>query len=177
MLIEELSRDECLAVIDQSRLARLGCARENQPYIVPVYVALGESDSGELYLYGFTTPGQKIEWMRDNPKVCVEWDQVVAFNRWTSVVAVGVFDELTGDSGESDAMHGRSPASKSPPGANSNWSERARAHQLLQQQADWWQPGFAVHKARSAQGQSGSQYVIVYYRIRIDLLTGRRATP
>ena len=47
----------------RSVFGRLGCASDNQPYVVPTYFAY------EPYqLYGFATVGRKIEWMRKNPK-------------------------------------------------------------------------------------------------------------
>jgi len=39
MVIREMSREECLRVLAGARLARLACAHENQPYVVPVYLA------------------------------------------------------------------------------------------------------------------------------------------
>ena len=74
MVIREMSKKECLRKLTGARLARLACSRENQPYVVPVYLACDEASG---CLYGFTTPGQKIEWMRANPRVCVEVDEVV----------------------------------------------------------------------------------------------------
>ena len=62
--------------------------RENQPYVVPVYLTYDVLSGGEPCLYGFTTPGQKIEWMRANPLVCVEVDEVTAHDQWVSVIAL-----------------------------------------------------------------------------------------
>ena len=76
MVIREMSREECLQVLADARLARLACAFENQPYVVPVYLAYHQPARGEPCLYGFTTQGQKVEWMRANPLVCVEVDEV-----------------------------------------------------------------------------------------------------
>ena len=72
-MIREMSREECLGVLARATLVRLACAHENQPYVVPVYLVFHAS-SGEECFYGFTTPGQKVEWMRSNPLVCVEMD-------------------------------------------------------------------------------------------------------
>jgi nitroimidazol reductase NimA-like FMN-containing flavoprotein (pyridoxamine 5'-phosphate oxidase superfamily) len=85
-----MSKGECLGVLARVRLARLGCARENQPYIVPVYLAYEATGC----LYGFTTPGQKVEWMRTNPLVCVEVDEVATPDQWVSVIAFGRYEEL-----------------------------------------------------------------------------------
>jgi uncharacterized protein len=88
MNIREMSKEESLRVLAGAKLARLACAHENQPYVVPVY----HEASG--CLYGFTTPGQKIEWMRANPLVCVEVDEVAAYDQWVSVVVIGRYEEL-----------------------------------------------------------------------------------
>src|SRR5947207_9265572 len=92
MVIHEMSRKECIRVLAGARLARLACAHENQPYVVPVYLAYDEASG---CLYGFTTPGQKIEWMRANPLVCVEVDEVEAHDQGVSVIVFGRYEELT----------------------------------------------------------------------------------
>ena len=94
MLIHEMSRDDCIRVLAAARLARLGCA-QNQPYVVPVYLTYDVLPGGEPCLYGFTTPGQKVEWMRANPLVCIEVDDVVAHDQWMSVIAFGHYEELS----------------------------------------------------------------------------------
>lgn len=45
MVIREMSREECLGVLARGRLARLACARANQPYVVPVYFAYHEASA------------------------------------------------------------------------------------------------------------------------------------
>ena len=89
MLIRELSRQESLDLLARSRLGRLACARGAMPYIVPLYFAYDDE-----YLYSFSTFGQKIEWMRDNPNVCVEVDEVANPQQWVSVVIFGQFEEM-----------------------------------------------------------------------------------
>ena len=64
MVIHEMTEQECRAMLAGINVARLACARDNQPYIVPIRVDL----DGE-FLYGYATLGQKIEWMRENPLV------------------------------------------------------------------------------------------------------------
>src|ERR1022692_3975080 len=71
MFIEEMTEAECLTTLARTRLGRLACAHKNKPYVVPIYFVYEK-----FYLYGFTTPGQKVEWMRSNPLVCVELDEI-----------------------------------------------------------------------------------------------------
>ncbi len=148
MVVQEMTWDESLTMLSSARLARLACARENQPYIVPLFLRYLRP-----FLYGFTMPGQKVEWMRANPHVCVEFDDIKSFDHWTSVIIIGQYEELPD---------------------SSQWvQERLRAFELLQQNANWWEPGDA---AKGPQGSTEPSQAI-YYRIRIDGITGRRATP
>lgn len=145
MLIHELTRDECRAVLDRSHLARLACSRHDQPYIVPIYI---EFDGGED-IYSFSTVGQKVDWMRANPRVCVEVDDVTDTAHWISVVAIGRYEELTDAPGDRDARH--------------------RARQLLERRHEFWLPAAAKLPASASEHPT-----TVLYRIRIDRLSGRR---
>src|SRR5579863_1195450 len=89
MRISDMQDHECRDTLRRLAFGRLGCARDNQPYIVPIYFAY-EPD----HLYGFATLGRKIEWMRTNPRVCVQLDEVFGNDNWTSVIVVGRYEEL-----------------------------------------------------------------------------------
>lgn len=159
MGIREMRQEECLRVLARTRLARLACAHENQPYIVPVYLTYEELSG---CLYGFTTPGQKVEWMRANPLVCVEVDEITADNQWVSVIVFGRYEELA-ETPESD-------------GARFRGQERPRqAWQILKTHPVWWEPGCSVCAAR-ADRDPAEAYIPVYYRVRIDRVTGHEAT-
>lgn len=148
MLIREMNREESLAFLAGKRFARLGCAWKGQPYILPIRI-VQESN----HLYCFSTVGQKIEWMRKNPLVCVEADEIESQQKWCSVVAFGRYTEL--------------------PKTPDFEKERHRAHALLWPDGEVWEPGYArtiVH---------GKTHVLeaVYFKIRLDDVSGRRATP
>jgi uncharacterized protein len=89
MLIKKMSLRECRNLLARVGFGRLACARENQPYIVPIYFAY-EPD----HLYGFSTIGRKIEWMRLNPFVCLQTDEVLNRHNWASVIVLGRYEEL-----------------------------------------------------------------------------------
>jgi nitroimidazol reductase NimA-like FMN-containing flavoprotein (pyridoxamine 5'-phosphate oxidase superfamily) len=55
-------------------------------------------------LYALTGPGTKLRMMRANPLVTVEVDAGVASDRWKSVIAEGVFEELTAPDDQGKAM-------------------------------------------------------------------------
>jgi hypothetical protein len=144
--IHELTGDECRTALARTSLARLACAHADQPYIVPI---LCYFDADGDCLYSVAAAGQKIAWMRANPKVCVEVSEIGDRYHWTTVVAFGRYEELT-DSVADDHL-------------------RRRAHELFEQRHEWWFP--AMRKP-----EPGGAAQAVVYRIRIDRLTGRRAS-
>lgn len=148
MQILELTNKECVELLTRLRLGRLACSRDDQPYIVPIYFACHER-----MLYSFASCGKKIDWMRANPLVCVEADEIINRQDWTSVVVQGRFEELV------DAAKWR--------------LERELAHELLQQEAMWWEPAYV----RTAHLDAPDELIPIYYRIHIDQMTGRRARP
>ena len=145
MLIHEMTEDECRAALEQMDFGRLACARDDQPYVVPVNFA-----SDGRHLYGLTTLGQKIEWMRSNPRVCLEADERTYHDRWVSVVVFGRYEELP------DTLEYR--------------GARSRALEILQNRTMWWEPASVPTERRE-------QRAPIFYRISIERLTGRRATP
>jgi nitroimidazol reductase NimA-like FMN-containing flavoprotein (pyridoxamine 5'-phosphate oxidase superfamily) len=161
------------------RLARLACAFENQPYVVPVYLAYYAPPGEQACLYGFATPGQKVEWMRANPFVCVEVDEVESYDQWVSVIVLGRYEELPkpqGGEGE------RLPARAEPPHGSSaapltteRGDEPRLAHQVLQARGMWWEPAATAWAARTHRDPS-EPFTLVYYKVRIDTVTGHRAT-
>jgi uncharacterized protein len=148
MVIHELTNNECIKVLRRLGFGRLACSHDNHPYIVPIYFAYRES-----YLYSFATLGQKIEWMRANPQVCVETDEIINHFQWESVVVQGQYEELE------DAPE---------------WmGQRILAYGLLQQRAMWWEPAHI----RTAHLIAEGELIPIYYRIHVDQMTGRRARP
>jgi uncharacterized protein len=147
MIIHELTGPECREVLGRVSLGRLACCRGEQPYVVPVFLYFdGEGDC----LYGFAAVGQKIDWMRSNPKVCVEMDDVADQTHWTTVLVFGRFEEI-GDSGPDDIA-------------------RNRAFHLFHQRPDWWLPGIGKREG------GREHHAAVIYRIQIERVSGRRAS-
>lgn len=146
MLIHELSGAECAALLQRVRVGRLACAREGQPYVVPVHFSF---DPERRCVYSFSTVGQKIRWMRENPLVCLEVEEISDKDHWQTVLAFGRYEELD------DA----------PDGADA----RQRAQERFEARKEWWLP--AAAKLSSGEERPA----VVLYRLRIDRLTGRRA--
>jgi nitroimidazol reductase NimA-like FMN-containing flavoprotein (pyridoxamine 5'-phosphate oxidase superfamily) len=169
VLFEELTREESLELLARLRLGRLACARGNQPYVVPFYFAYDNN-----YLYSFSMVGQKIEWMRANPLVCVEAEEIVSPRQWTSVVIFGRYEELV----ESEADRARRnqpphPLSRSISETPELPSTRDFAYRLLRQNAMWWEAGSVKPGGRNTELPP----VPLYYRIHIVQITGHRSIP
>jgi uncharacterized protein len=145
MVIQEMTERECRAMLAGANVARLACARNNQPYIVPIHVDL----AGEC-LYGYATLGQKIEWMRQNPLVCLEIDELISHGQWASVVVFGHYEEL--------------------PDIPEHEGARRVAERLFQRHPAWWEPASVPLAGRE-------QRTPIVFRIRLGRVTGRRAVP
>lgn len=117
MLVHELTREECSAVLGRATIARLACIRDGEPYVVPIHVAFDG-----YHLYGLSTLGRKIESMRAHSRVCVEVDEIQDPGSWTSVLAFGDYEELTPTHDEAARL----------------WAER-----LLMPRAEFWSPALA----------------------------------
>jgi uncharacterized protein len=148
MLIQEITREESVALLSRNRLGRLACAREGQPYITPITF----SHDGD-YLYSFGTVGQKIEWMRINPLVCVEAEELESANKWATVIVLGRYEELP----------------------NTPEFEEARrvANALLQRHSAWWEPGYVKTILDGVE----RKLELVHFRIHMVHISGHRARP
>jgi nitroimidazol reductase NimA-like FMN-containing flavoprotein (pyridoxamine 5'-phosphate oxidase superfamily) len=146
MIVREMTEQENTAVVSAGRLARLACAKEGQPYVVPIHYAFADH-----HLYSFSMPGQKVDWMLSNPKVCVQIDDLSSARSWKSVVVYGTFEELPDRIGTKVA--------------------RDHAWTLLEKHANWWEPGGLKPTLPPVAGASNH----LFYRIRIESMTGRQA--
>jgi nitroimidazol reductase NimA-like FMN-containing flavoprotein (pyridoxamine 5'-phosphate oxidase superfamily) len=86
----KLNAEEIENVLTNQMIGRIGCTANNTTYIVPVSYAYDED-----YVYCHTHKGLKIDMMRNNPNVCFEVDTMENMANWKSVIAWGIFEELT----------------------------------------------------------------------------------
>jgi uncharacterized protein len=146
MLIDEMTEQECREALTHTSFGRLGCSLSDQPYIVPVCLAC-EAD----FIYVFSTLGKKIVWMRANPKVCIQIDEVKGQGQWSSVIINGRYEELL------ELQHA---------------GERKRARQLLEKRTQWW-----LNTLAERQLKLGDHLIEpLFFRICIDSMTGLCAT-
>lgn len=149
MFIHHMTEGECQRALQNASVGRLGCARDNQPYVVPIYFAYSDK-----HLYAISTIGQKIEWMRANPQVCIEVDEVNSPDAWMSLVVFGRYEEL--------------------PDVPEFKRAREQALTVLQRRsALWWEPACISQNHRD----TPHSCTPVAYRIHIERVTGLQATP
>lgn len=145
MKVENVSTDIATAILRRGHLAHLACASENQPYLVPLAYAY---DAGSIYV--FSMPGQKVDWMRGNPKVSVLVEEHEPGRMWQSVLVEGTYEELTDTPQHKLALD--------------------RAWMLLARHASWWEPGGLRPGPQTIADHSPH----LFFRINVGSITGRR---
>jgi len=148
MLIRDMSWQDSINLLTRARLCRLACVHERQPYIVPMCCAYEDN-----YLYSFSTHGQKTDWMRENPLVCIEADEISSLQDWATVVVFGSYEEL--------------------PNTPEFEAHRKNAYDLLQMRPVWWEPAYT----KTVIGEKTRPIDPVYFRIFIEQITGHRGFP
>ncbi len=85
-----LTSGEIEEMLANQLIGRIGCNADNRTYVVPIsYAYDGEN------VYCHTYEGLKVMMMRTNPDVCFEVDTMDNLANWRSVIAWGIFEELT----------------------------------------------------------------------------------
>jgi uncharacterized protein len=147
MRIVAISKEECIEMLERVSIGRLGCSLGDQPYVVPVAFSY-EPDS----IYIFSTLGKKIKWMRQNPKVCLQADEVGNRRNWTSVIVTGKYMEL------------REPQYT---------AQREHAKEQLAQYSHYWQTALAERREQT----SDLSIEPVFFRVDIESMSGLQAVP
>ena len=88
--INDMTFGEIEQLLDRVRYGHLGCAHNNHPYVVPIHFAY---DDRTIYIY--TTEGKKSDMIDANAEVCLQVEEVIDDENWSSVVVVGDAERLT----------------------------------------------------------------------------------
>jgi nitroimidazol reductase NimA-like FMN-containing flavoprotein (pyridoxamine 5'-phosphate oxidase superfamily) len=84
-----LSEAEAQNLIASSKIGRLGCVDNGEPYVVPVNYLFEDGS-----IYSHSLPGRKINAMRTHSRTCLQVDEIVSDFLWRSVIAFGNFEEI-----------------------------------------------------------------------------------
>ena len=102
--IHPLPPNEIEALLHTAVVGRIACCGHGEdelgrPYLVP----LAYGYDGEA-VYAHSAVGRKIRLMRANPLVTFEVDRAEAPDRWRSVIADGIYEELTDSAARAYAL-------------------------------------------------------------------------
>jgi len=136
-MMKMLSDEEARKLFQSARVARLGCIVNGEPYIVPINCYL-DGDS----LHSHSLPGLKISGLRENPRACVQVDEIESDLYWRSAIAFGRFEEITKANERADIL-----------------AKLLRKFPLMT-------------PVESAIAVDGSAPEVIVFRIRIERLTG-----
>jgi len=136
-MIKMLSNDETRNLFQRARVARLGCIVNGEPYVVPINCQL----DGD-YLYSHSLPGSKISGLRENPRACVQVDEIESDLHWSSAIAFGKYEEIAKSNQRADIL-----------------TKLLRKYPLLT-------------PVESAIAIDGSAPEVIVFRIKIERLTG-----
>ena len=78
------------ALLQREHFGHLGCARDGRPYVLPMNYAY---DGKELFF--FTTEGMKTQFIKANPHVCLQVEEITDSTHWRSVMVIGKAEQIT----------------------------------------------------------------------------------
>lgn len=88
--VEDMPPAEMHSLLQTANFGHLGCANNSRPYVFPMHYAY---DGKELYF--LTTEGMKTQFLKGNPQVCLQVEQVTDSSHWRSVMVIGHAERLT----------------------------------------------------------------------------------
>jgi nitroimidazol reductase NimA-like FMN-containing flavoprotein (pyridoxamine 5'-phosphate oxidase superfamily) len=74
----------------EGSVGRLGCIDNGAPYVVPVSYLFHDDN-----IYVHSLVGRKIRALRENPRACLQVDEVKDSYHWRSALAFGHYEEVT----------------------------------------------------------------------------------
>ena len=139
--VEDMPPVEMHNLLQTANFGHLGCAQNGRPYVVPMHYAY---DGKELYF--FTTEGMKTQFMKDNPRVCLQVEEVSDSSHWRSTMVIGRAERLT------------------------NRDEMERAMQLITERNPSLTPAISATQIDTW----GRSVDIALYRIQPEIIDGRK---
>jgi nitroimidazol reductase NimA-like FMN-containing flavoprotein (pyridoxamine 5'-phosphate oxidase superfamily) len=142
MNIQKMNDGDCMTLIRSQRTGRLGCCKDGRPYVVPVHYVCADA-----LVFSFSMPGRKLDFMRSNPNVCFEVENIEQSDKWKCAVIEGIFHEFTTE------------------------EDKQRAWEVLQEHNDWWEVGGQTVQ----HGEHDGDRKPIFFSISMDIVTGREA--
>ena len=95
-----MNEDQATMLLARQRVGRLGCIAHGGPYIVPVNYYFEDG-----FAHSHSLPGLKISALREDPRACLQVDDIESDVRWRSVLAFGNYEEVIKPSERSDILN------------------------------------------------------------------------
>ncbi|WP_339754325.1 pyridoxamine 5'-phosphate oxidase family protein [uncultured Winogradskyella sp.] len=92
-MIRILNKVERLKLLETNYIGNLSYIYRNRPYIAPITYYYNKQAN---IIIGYSAEGHKVKAMRKHNNVCLSVSDIDSVNSWKSVLAQGVFIELTG---------------------------------------------------------------------------------
>ncbi len=97
--VHEMSGAEIEEMLGRIGYGHLACARNNQPYVVPIHYVYEKPD-----IFVYTTEGLKTEIIDENPQICLQLEELVDDTDWQSVVINGEAERLVDREKKEDVL-------------------------------------------------------------------------
>ena len=94
-MLKNLEMEECLEVLGNNYIGRLGYIFGQIPYIIPITFY---HDVNTKCIISYSANGHKLHAMRLYSKVTLQVDEIESLQNWKSVLVQGRFEELKGSS-------------------------------------------------------------------------------
>ena len=89
-MIGVMSNEEVQSLLCRRKLGRLAMSANDRPYLTPINFAY----DGE-FIYCCSSFGRKIATLREQPLVCFEVEEIDDHSNWRTVIAEGLYEEIT----------------------------------------------------------------------------------
>jgi len=99
-MLVTLNEHQARQILAENCMGRLGCIVDRGPYIVPINYYYEDEN-----IYSHSLPGTKISALRQNPRSCLQVDEIITNLKWRSVLAYGTFEEIVGTSQKAEVLN------------------------------------------------------------------------
>lgn len=91
-MLAQLGKEDAYNLLRRHKFGHLGCVVDGAPYVLPINYWC---DDGHILVH--STPGQKINALRENPAVCLQVEEIEDDYNWHSAIAYGKYEEITAE--------------------------------------------------------------------------------
>ena len=97
--VKDMTFAEIEALLHRANYAHLGCAHDNHPYVLPIHFTYADRT---IYIY--TTEGKKSSIIDANPEICLQIEEVIDNENWSSIIVVGDAEKVA-DAGDREKAY------------------------------------------------------------------------